>query len=82
MKPREQPCYSPPMNKPEVVAKSSITPRLLRITDAAQYLSCTFTYIETLIREKRVPSIILGKRRLIDVLDLDRFVEEQKEEQA
>ena len=61
---------------------SPIVPRLLRITDAAQYLSCTFTFIETLIREKKVPSIKLGKRRLIDTIDLDRFVEREKEEQA
>jgi excisionase family DNA binding protein len=59
-----------------------ITPRLLRITDAARYLSCTNTFIETLIREKKVPSIILGKRRLIDTIDLDRFVEDEKEAQT
>jgi len=66
------------MNKP--VPASPITPRLLRIMDAAQYLSCTYTFVETLIREKRVPSIILGKRRLIDRIDLDAFVDRKKAE--
>jgi excisionase family DNA binding protein len=64
------------------VAYSPIVPRLLRIQDAARYLSCTNTFIETLIREKTVPSFILGKRRLIDVVDLDAFVDRKKTEQA
>jgi excisionase family DNA binding protein len=68
------------MEKP--VAPFPIVPRLLRITDAAHYLSCTYTFIETLIREKTVPSIKLGKRRLIDTVDLDDFVERMKEVQA
>jgi len=68
------------MDKP--VTSSPIVPRLLRITDAAQYLSCTYTFVETLIREKKVPSIILGKRRLIDRLDLSAFVEWKKAEQV
>jgi excisionase family DNA binding protein len=62
------------------VAPSPIVPRLLRIPDAAQYLSCTYTFIETLIREKKVPSIKLGKRRLIDRIDLDAFVDRKKAE--
>jgi excisionase family DNA binding protein len=68
------------MDKP--VAPLPIVPRLLRIQDAAHYLSCTYTYIETLIREKTVPSIILGKRRLIDTIDLDAFVDRKKAGQA
>jgi excisionase family DNA binding protein len=56
--------------------------RLLRIPDAARYLSCTYGWVETIIREKTVPSVILGKRRLIDVRDLDSYVERVKSEQA
>jgi excisionase family DNA binding protein len=59
-----------------------ITPRLLRIVGAATYLGCTFGWIETLIREKSVPSVILGKRRLIDIRDLDAYVERVKVEQC
>lgn len=56
-----------------------VPPRLLRITDAAQYLSATYTFVETLIREKTVPSFIQGKRRVIDRVDLDAYIERMKE---
>jgi excisionase family DNA binding protein len=47
----------------------------LRIQDAAKYLSATPWQIETLLREKTIPSFVLGKRRVIDRLELDRYVE-------
>jgi excisionase family DNA binding protein len=59
-----------------------VPPRLLRITDAAQYLSCTYTFVETLIREKAVPSFVQGKRRVIDIRDLDSYIDRVKEEAA
>jgi excisionase family DNA binding protein len=52
-----------------------VVPRLLRIQDAAKYLSATPWQIETLLREKTIPSFVLGKRRVIDRLELDRYVE-------
>jgi excisionase family DNA binding protein len=55
-----------------------LVPRLLRIQDAARYLSATTWFIETLIREKKIPSLIVGKRRVIDVLDLDAWIETEK----
>jgi excisionase family DNA binding protein len=58
------------------------SPRLLRIPDAAHYLSCTYGWVETLIRERSVPSVILGKRRLIDIRDLDAYVERVKADQC
>lgn len=51
-----------------------VVPRLLRIQDAARYLSATTWQIETLLREKTVPSFVLGKRRVVDRLELDRYV--------
>src|SRR5580700_6752782 len=59
-----------------------IVPRLLRVQDAARYLSATTWFIETLIREKQIPSLIIGKRRVIDVNDLDLWIESQKIHQA
>jgi excisionase family DNA binding protein len=59
-----------------------IVPRLLRIQDAASYLSATTWFVETLIRERRIPSMIVGKRRVIDVNDLDEWIDEQKKAQA
>jgi len=57
-----------------------VIPRLLRIQDAAKYLSATTWQIETLLREKTVPSFVLGKRRVVDRLELDRYVERRNAE--
>jgi excisionase family DNA binding protein len=57
-----------------------VTPRLLRIPEAAHYLSCTYGFIETLIREKTVRSWIQGKRRVMDIRDLDDYIERKKAE--
>jgi excisionase family DNA binding protein len=57
-----------------------VVPRLLRIQDAAKYLSATTWQIETLLREKTVPSFVLGKRRVVDRLELDRYVERRNAE--
>jgi hypothetical protein len=57
---------------------ASITPRLLRIVDAAHYLSVTNWFMENLLREKVVPSFIQGKRKVVDIRDLDAYVDRLK----
>ena len=57
-----------------------VIPRLLPIQDAARYLSATTWQVETLLREKTNPSFVLGKRRVIDRLELDRYVERRNAE--
>jgi len=57
-----------------------IVPRLLRIQDAAKYLSATTWQIETLLREKTIQSFVLGKRRVVDRLELDRYAERRNAE--
>jgi excisionase family DNA binding protein len=57
-----------------------VVPRLLRIQDAAKYLSATTWKIETLLRENVIPSFVLGKRRVVDRLELDRYVERMNAE--
>jgi excisionase family DNA binding protein len=52
-----------------------VVPRLMRIQDAAKYLSATTWQVETLLRERVIPSFVLGKRRVVDRLELDRYVE-------
>jgi excisionase family DNA binding protein len=52
-----------------------VVPRLMRIQDAAKYLSAMTWQIETLLREKVIPSFVLGKRRVVDRLELDCYVE-------
>jgi excisionase family DNA binding protein len=55
-----------------------VVPRLMRIQHAAKYLSATTWQVETLLREKIIPSFVLGKRRVVDRLELDRYVERRK----
>ena len=57
-----------------------IIPRTMTILDASKYLSTTTWQIEELLRKNIVPSFILGQRRVIDRLDLDRFVDQRKVE--
>jgi excisionase family DNA binding protein len=52
--------------------------RLFDVTSAAHYLGTTVWCIRRLIWDKKVPSIKLGKRQLIDKADLDAFVEKLK----
>jgi hypothetical protein len=52
-----------------------VVPCLMRIPDAAKYLSATTWQVETLLREKIIPSFVLGERRVVDRLELDRYVE-------
>lgn len=72
----------PSKNASELIPESFITPRLLRIPDAAMYLSATYGFVEALVREKTVRSWIQGKRRVIDIRDLDEYIERMKEEAA
>ncbi len=46
----------------------------MRIQDAAKYLSATTWQIETLLRENVIPSFVLGKRRVVDRFELDRYI--------
>jgi hypothetical protein len=57
-----------------------VVPRLMRIRDAARHLSATTWQIETLLREKTIPSFVLSKRRVVDRIELDRYVERRKAE--
>src|ERR1700674_4227419 len=58
--------------------KPPIIPRLLRIEDVAKYLSATTWFVEELIRNKKIRFMVLGKRRVVDVSDLNDWIEEQK----
>jgi len=65
----------PVVEDPGVALPAIVVPRLMRIQDAAKYLSATTWQVETLLREKIIPSFVLGKRRVVDRLELDRYVE-------
>jgi hypothetical protein len=55
-----------------------IVPRLLRISAVAFYLSSTTWYVETLLRNHQIPYLVLGRRKVVDVQDLNLWIEEQK----
>ena len=71
----KQPLKVPMKQEGSATLPAVIVPRLLRIPEAAKYLSATTWQIETLLRDKVIPSFILGKRRVVDRLELDRYVE-------
>ena len=56
----------------------SSTPRLLRVHQAAEYLSVTPWFIRSLIWSRSIPFLQFGKRHLIDVRDLDAYIDAQK----
>ena len=58
-----------------------VVPRLLRIPEAAHYIGGTNWCVEELVRAKRIPFIVVGKYRVIDVRDLDAWIDAEKKAQ-
>jgi excisionase family DNA binding protein len=56
----------------------SVSPRLLRIPQAAQYIGATNWFIEELCRKKQIQFLTIGKYRCIDIRVLDRWIEAQQ----
>jgi excisionase family DNA binding protein len=52
--------------------------RYLRIAEAAEYLGATPWFIRTLIWNKAIPVIPMGKRHLVDRDDLDNYAQSMK----
>ncbi len=57
------------------VCESVPEPRLLTVPQAAACLAVTDRTVAALVARKELPSVKLGRRRLIKVADLDAFVE-------
>ncbi len=57
-----------------------IIPRVLTIPNAARYLSATTWFVEELLRSGEVPSFIQGKSRVVDVRELDKYVDRRNAE--
>ena len=51
---------------------------MLSIKSAALYLNTSVWFIRTLIWERKVPHVRAGHRFLLDIGDLDRFVDAEK----
>jgi excisionase family DNA binding protein len=58
----------------------TLTPRFLRVEDAAQYLATTRWNISEAIRRGAIPFVVQGKHYVLDVKDLDRYAERLKTE--
>ena len=56
----------------------SLTPRLLDIPTAAVYIASTSWHIEEMCRSGELPYLVIGKRRVIDVQDLEAWIRGQK----
>jgi excisionase family DNA binding protein len=56
----------------------AIQPRLLRIPEAAIYIGATNWFVEELVRANLIPFLTVGKYRVIDVCDLDTWIDEEK----
>jgi excisionase family DNA binding protein len=65
---------------PRITTPEVIIPRVLTIPDAARYLSATPNFVEELVRSGEIPSFIQGKPRVIDRLELDKYVERRNAE--
>jgi excisionase family DNA binding protein len=63
--------------KHSVPTGKSVPSRLLPLKDAATYLSSTTRFVEELVRDGKLRFTVIGKRRVIDIRELDAWVDEQ-----
>jgi len=54
--------------------------RLLNVRQAAVYLGCSVWAVRDLIHRKQIPKIRLGKKHLLDRIELDGCIERLKAE--
>ena len=57
----------------------SLQPRLLTLKQAAAYTSTNVWFWRSRIWAREIPFLLCGKKYLIDLRDLDRFIDAQKE---
>ena len=60
---------------------TTIIPRMLRIQDVARYLSATNWFVEELLRNGKLRFVVAGKRKVVDVKDVDDWIEAQKKQE-
>ena len=63
---------------PVVPAETPVTPRLLTLRQAADYLNCAFWAIRTMVTTGELKKIPIGRRFCIDRSDLDTWIEQKK----
>lgn len=78
---KRSPALAPDPTPAVISATSEAIPRFLRIEAAADYISSTVWFVRSRIWAKELPAIKLGRRLILDRLDLDAFVQKQKFDQ-
>jgi excisionase family DNA binding protein len=64
--------------KPVVPVVAISGPRLLSVRDAATYLGAHLWAIRQMVRNRELPYVQIGRKHLIDRLDLDGYIERNK----
>jgi excisionase family DNA binding protein len=65
--------------KPNPISQTSqINPRMLTIPLIAKYLSATNWFVEELIRKKHLPARKFGKSWVVDLHDINSWIEQEK----
>ena len=63
---------------PEAAPNNPNLPRGLRVSEAAVYIGATINFVRTLIANREIPAIKLGKRFVLLREDLDEFLDAQR----
>ena len=82
MSERKLPVPSVPARRQRAPRLLPVAPRLLRIPAAADYLGATDWFVSELIRKNKIRYLILGKVYVLDVKELDLWIEREKLRQA
>lgn len=57
---------------------SPVPARLISVNDAITYLGIKRSGLYRLINDGAIPSVRIGGRRLLDIHDLDAYIDQQK----
>lgn len=69
---------SPATAVPEVNPAPSNSVRGLRVQEAAAYIGGTVNFVRSLIADREVPALLLGKRHILLREDLDEYLDAQR----
>jgi excisionase family DNA binding protein len=62
---------------PEVLPQQNQS-RGLRVPEAAAYIGGTICFVRSLIKDREIPALLLGKRHVLLKEDLDNFLDAQR----
>lgn len=65
--------------QPQQTSCPPLSPRLLRVSEAAAYSGATCWFIRERIWDGDIPHVRFGKRLLVDKKDLDSYIEREKQ---